>query len=278
MNPSIPSSSAAAIYRRVSTDHQDGSLALQEKRVNDYATYKQLTTTEGLTFSDPDTSGRTPIMDRDGGRALLNRLKLGDVKHLLVAKLDRLGRNVRDGLKTVEFLKQHGITLHITDFGGEAFTTQGHVGRFFLTMLLAMSEWEVEEIRDRTLKSARDKFDRNELTGNIPFGFDCVYTFADGLEETHSKVLSAKELLGRVAVSKILIANEVEQHVIRLMHQLRHTPSPMRSTTSLKGVAEHLNSRGYRTKLGAAWSTGTVDSVLSSRHTQKVLQTSALAE
>ena len=56
------------------------------------------------------------------------------------------------------------------------------------------------------------------------------------------------------------------------MHQWRQ------SGMSLKAIADELNRHGHPTKLGAAWSTGTVDSVLGSRHTAKILQTSALAE
>jgi DNA invertase Pin-like site-specific DNA recombinase len=66
------------------------------------------------------------MMQRQGGRACLNRLKLGDVQHLVIAKLDRLGRNVRDALSVLEFLQQQNITLHITDFGGETISTQAH--------------------------------------------------------------------------------------------------------------------------------------------------------
>ena len=110
----------AAIYRRVSTDHQDGSLALQEQRVNDYAAFKGLTVSEGLAFSDPDTSGSIAMAERHGGRALMNRLGLGDVKHLIVAKIDRLGRNVRDALGVLEYCEGQGIVLHIADFGGDA--------------------------------------------------------------------------------------------------------------------------------------------------------------
>lgn len=67
----------AAIYRSVSTDHQEGSLELQEKRLTDYAIFKGFILSQGLAFSDPDTSGDTPILDRTGGRALISRLLLG---------------------------------------------------------------------------------------------------------------------------------------------------------------------------------------------------------
>ena len=120
------------LYRRVSTDKQDDSLALQEKRCADYCVFKGLTTHPGLTYEDPDTSGRIPMRDRKGGRALLNRLELGDVKHLVVAKLDRLGRNTRQGLEVLELLKAKGIILHIIDCGGETISTQGHIGQLIL--------------------------------------------------------------------------------------------------------------------------------------------------
>lgn len=270
----------AAVYGRVSTDKQDESLQLQEQRVYDYAQFRRFTIGEGLIFLDPDTSGRTPIMERLGGRALMNRLKLGDIRHLVVAKIDRLGRNVRDALGVLEFLKVQGITLHITDFGGESITTQGHMGKMILTIMLAFSEWEVEEIRDRTLKITRAKFERNELVGNIPFGFDCVYTFVGPVgtyEETHSIVLSAEDLAGREVTSKILVNNPREQSVIFLIDKLRWGPREHRAPNptvraSLKKVADELNRLGYQTKQGKPWSCGSVDSVLNSRHSERVLK------
>ena len=138
----MPNLGLAALYRRVSTDHQDGSLQVQEKRVLDYCAFKGLTTHASLMFSDPDTSGRIPMHERDGGRCLLNRLRAGDVRHLVVAKLDRLGRNVRDALGVLETLRDQRIILHITDFGGETISTQGHMGKLILTVLLAVAEWD----------------------------------------------------------------------------------------------------------------------------------------
>jgi len=270
LQPEIKPANLAALYRRVSTDHQDGSLELQEKRVLDYCAFGQLAVCEGLTYSDPDTSGRTPMMDRLGGRACLNRLKLGDVRHLVIAKLDRLGRNVRDALSVLDFLKEHNVTLHITDFGGETITTQGHMGRMILTVMLTIAEWEVEEIRDRTIKRMRAQFAKGELTGNVPFGWDCLYVFASDIPSLISPhALSAGELGDRKPLSKTLVDNPGEQNTIRLMVSLRT------SGLALNKVAEHLNQLGLLTKLGRPWQTGTVDSVLNSRHTAKLLQTPA---
>ena len=60
----------ADIYRRVSTNKQDNSLELQERRTLDYAQMKGLVVEDACIFSDPDTNGSIPIRERDGGRLL----------------------------------------------------------------------------------------------------------------------------------------------------------------------------------------------------------------
>jgi len=265
MNPEL-----AAIYRRVSTDKQDDSLELQEKRTLDYAVFKPLGTDDSLIFSDPDTSGSIPMMERAGGRLLMHRLKLGDIRHLIVAKLDRLGRNVRDGISTLEFCNKHGITLHIVDLGGETITTQGHIGRLILTIMLAVAEWEREEIRDRTIKQMRSLFDRRHLTGNVPYGWDCTYHFADGTQLLKSQSIPAAELAGLEQLhgkaAKCLVDNLKEQSVILWM------ADAARTGCKREHIANDLNQRGLKTKLGRKWQIGHVTSVLNNRHTRRLLQ------
>lgn len=281
MNHTSSTADAAAVYRRVSTDHQDGSLALQEKRVNEYALFKHLDLREGYTFSDPDTSGRIPIVEREGGRALINRLKHGDLKHLVVAKLDRIGRNAKDALGFLEFLTAQGVTLHITDLGGETISTQGHMGKFILGILLCVAEWEASEIRDRTTKIMRGKFDRHELTGNVPFGWWAEYIFPDAHSHCSPTALNPSQIeaLGHgEPMHKKLTDHEEEQEMIRQLWTWRQQPDGERLDTSYTKVAEYANAKGWRTKQDKPWTCGNVSSVLNNRHTQRLLQTSAPAE
>lgn len=280
-------SELAAVYRRVSTDKQDDSLTLQEERVTAYADFYRAPVTgcrleirDGLTFSDPDTSGRIPIMDRSGGRALMNRLRLGDVKHVIVAKLDRIGRNTRDALGVLEFLKENNIVLHITDFGGETISTQGHMGKLILTMLLAVAEWEAGEIRDRTTKIMRGKFDKNELTGNVPYGYNCRYTFKDGASSDCKSALSAHFLADLEqehgeCIAKPLVDNSYEQEIIRQLDSWRRQPDGANVVTSYTKVAALANANGWVTKQGRPWTCGAVSSVLNNRHSQRLLQAPA---
>ena len=264
MNPEL-----AAIYRRVSTDKQDDSLELQERRTVDYARMKSLTVDDLCVFSDPDTSGGIPIADRDGGRLLINRLRLGDIKHLIVSKLDRLGRNLRDGIEFLDLCKNNGIVVHIVDLGGDSISTQGHMGRMILNMLLNVAEWERAEICDRTTKQMRSLFDQHRLTGNIPYGWDCAYQFADGTQLLKSQSIPAAELVSleqlRGKAVKKLVDNLEEQSVIFWMADAARTGSKR------EHIANDLNKRGLKTKLGRNWQIGHVTSVLNNRHTRRLL-------
>jgi len=162
----------AVLYGRVSTDQQTTST--QEARCKEYLIYKHLPL--DAEFYDEDVSGSIAIWDRPNGRKLRERLKAGGVKHLVVAKLDRLGRKATDLLKTVEMLDEMKIVLHIVDLGGDSLSTQGAAGRLMLTVLAGMAEYERELIRDRITKHLDAKRDRDELCGTEPFGFTAVAT------------------------------------------------------------------------------------------------------
>jgi DNA invertase Pin-like site-specific DNA recombinase len=66
----------------------------------------------------------------------------GDIKHLVVAKLDRLGRSAIDLLNTVKLLDSLKVILHIVDLGGDSLSTQGASGRLIFTVLAGMAEYE----------------------------------------------------------------------------------------------------------------------------------------
>jgi DNA invertase Pin-like site-specific DNA recombinase len=258
-----PTLHLAAIYRRVSTDHQDNSLAVQEALNDEYCRRLQLpTVTEP--YEDEDVSGSIPFVERSGGQALITRLRHGDVRHLITAKQDRLGRDTLDTIGTIRQIWEMGITPHFTTEGGAFPRTPQN--ELLFEIKASVAQYERNLIRERTKAVLRHKFERGELTGNVPFGFDCVYTFEDGSTLTSSRALSAKELAAQGQVfGKQLIRNSAEQAVIRDIFNFRT------SGWSLKRIADRLNACGFPTKLGGSWQCGTVDSILRSRHAHKAL-------
>src|SRR5690242_18613037 len=83
----------SALYGRVSTDRQDGSLETQVSTARQYASKHQLRIPDELIFLDEDASGSLPLLDREMGKLMMKTLELWRprVRHLIVAKLDRLG-------------------------------------------------------------------------------------------------------------------------------------------------------------------------------------------
>jgi len=95
--------------------------------------------------------------DRPGLTACLKALREGDV--LVVWKLDRLGRDLRHLVNTVQDLCDRGIGLRVlTGQGAQLDTTTTASGRLVFGTFAALAEFERELIRERTmagLKAAR---------------------------------------------------------------------------------------------------------------------------
>lgn len=255
----------AILYRRVSTDHQDNSLELQEHINAEYCQRLGLQVLEQA-YEDDDTSGSVWFNDRTGGSALLTRLQFGDIQHLITAKQDRLGRDTLDTIATIRKIWELGITPHFPAEGGAFPRTPQN--ELLFEIKASVAQYERNLIRERTQSVLRRKFDQGQLTGNVPFGFDCIYTFANG-ETIHSaRALPASQLPGKPTL-KQLVANPHEQATIRRMKAWRD------AGWKLEQIAAELNGEGTYTKLDCRWQAGNVASVLQSRHTAKVLQTPA---
>ena len=87
----------------------------------------------------------TKVFERPVLNNLINKLEKGDI--LVATKLDRIARNTVEGIKIIEQLFAKGVSVHILNIGLLENTT---MGRFFLTVLLAVAEMERNTIMERT--------------------------------------------------------------------------------------------------------------------------------
>lgn len=71
---------------------------------------------EGKCFLDV-CSGTIPFFERKESNEMLHYVRTNGIKDIYVAHIDRLGRNVRDVLNTIEALNKEGINLHIEELG-----------------------------------------------------------------------------------------------------------------------------------------------------------------
>jgi len=214
-------------YIRVSTDGQDASglgLADQVEKIKAYCALYDLDLVE---IHKDAASGKNMV--RTGLQDALLALRKGEAKGLVVAKLDRLTRSVRDMGSLLDEYFRESFDMFVV---AEQIDTRTASGRFVLNLLTSVAEWERETIGERTRAALSVKKTKGEkLGGKVPFGFDVT---EDGL----------------------LVENTREQATLAKISSLRA------KGYSLRQVADTLNAEGTFTKTGKPWSFGTVANVL----------------
>jgi len=157
-------------YCRVSTDRQANegeSLGVQERQLLGYATMQGMKLDR--VFVERGVSGSIPLAERPQGAALLEALQSGDV--VVSPKLDRVFRSALDALQQTEALREHGVSLHFLDLGGDI--AGNGLSRLFMTIAAAFAELERDRIQERISQVKRDQRARGRFLGGTrpPFGF-----------------------------------------------------------------------------------------------------------
>jgi len=101
--------------------------------------------------------------DRPGLREALAATRSGDT--LVVTKLDRLARSIRDARDIVDELTTHGVRLQI---GGTVHDPNDPVGRLLLNVLAMVAEFEADLIRARTREGMAIAKAKGKLKGRKP--------------------------------------------------------------------------------------------------------------
>lgn len=128
---------AIIAYTRVSTDNQ----SVEAQR---HAIAQRYNVTKW--FTDEATSGATKALKRSGFAALYGFAREGDT--VVVAAIDRLGRDTIDVLETVEALKSNGVTVVSLR---EGFDLSTPIGEAMLTILAAIGKLERSNIKARQM-------------------------------------------------------------------------------------------------------------------------------
>lgn len=219
------------IYYRVSTDKQGLSglgLEAQRQQVQDYLKSK------------PDAEVLSEYVEVDSGKKVDREKLIKAVEHakkakavLLVAKLDRVARNVKLFL---ELLDQ--VQIEFTDLPSLGNGTSD--SRLVLTQLSAIAEWEAAKISERTKAALAAKKARGEPMGVM------------GKENIKATIGKRKEHADNFAknLAKMLFGLEKELE-------------------SQRKMVEYLNQHGVKSPTGKAWGLSSLQNVL---HRAKRLQ------
>lgn len=210
MNPVI-------VYTRVSSEeqHKEGvSLAAQRAKAERYAAFKGLPGFDLIEEPQPVSATR-PLHKRTGGSDLMERIDRGAVTDILVTKLDRMFRDLKDCVTTLADFEERGIVLHLMDEGGVVDTSTPD-GWLQVMIKALFAEYEARQIRFRTRTALQHKKEIGEAYGHAPYGYDVV----DGK----------------------LVVNDAEQRVIVFIKSYRYEGH------TLQWIADQLNADGRLTK------------------------------
>ena len=161
-------SNKAVGYIRVSTTEQASegvSLLAQENKIKMYCELNELDLID--IKEDAGISGRY-IKKRPGIQTVLRMIEKGEAHHLVIFKLDRMCRNLKEACGISDLLLEKGASLHSVS---EKIDTGCATGIFFFHILSAMAQWERGIISERTLTSLNLKRKLNQKIGRFfPFG------------------------------------------------------------------------------------------------------------
>jgi len=220
-------------YVRVSTEQQAGegvSLDAQRVKLQAYAVAMDLELV--AVFEDAGLSAKS--LERRGLKRALAMLEDGEATGLLVVKLDRLTRSVRDLGELVDrYFASRFSLLSVSD----SIDTRTASGRLVLHVLGAVSQWEREATAERT----RDALAQLRADG--------VRLGAEAYGWRRSEELDAS---GRRSCEDVAPELATVRHIVAL-HQ---------EGLSVRAIADALEREGRLTKRGGRWHPTTIQRIL----------------
>lgn len=213
-----PSRTLTVAYLRVSTDKQADrgvSLDAQRAKVLAYAELYDLELVDVVVDAGLSASN----LERPGLQHALSTLKRGKADALLVVKLDRLTRSVRDLADLVDaYFSKRSALLSVS----EQIDTRSAAGRLVLNVLSSVGQWEREAIGERTSAAMQHLAAQGRFTGGAtaPYG----HALADD--------------------GKTLVRVDAEQAVMSKARELRA------AGLSLRAIGATLDERGHRARSG----------------------------
>jgi len=221
-----------AIYCRVSTEeqaHEGFSIRAQEQKLKDFANVKDWSIYNF--YIDEGISGKN-LTERPAATGMIEDIKAGHVKNVLVFKLDRLTRSVADLVYLIDLFKECDCAFNSLM---ESIDTSTASGRMFIKIIGIFAEFERENIAERVRfgkeRKAREGFSTASYTNS--YGYD---------RENGERIQTIKE---------------AEAQTVRMIFDMF-----VGQGMAMSGIARRLNMQKIPSKKGSLWTSASVKTVL----------------
>jgi DNA invertase Pin-like site-specific DNA recombinase len=177
-------------------------------------------------YTDAGISGKSTL-NREGLQNALDSVKKDNA--LVVYSLSRLARSTKDTIQISETLNAKGVDLVSLS---EKIDTTTAAGKMVFRMLAVLSEFERDQVSERTTAALQHKKAKGERTGSIPYGF-------------------------KLAMDKIkLLKDKAEQALIAVCKELKE------QGLSLRKIAAKLLEQGFKNRVGNDFNAQTIKNIL----------------
>ena len=199
------------LYPRVSTEDQfrnGHSLDEQKERMLKLCDYKNYEVYK--VYEDAGISAKN--MNRPAFQEMIQDIKDGKINKIIVYKLDRLTRSIKDLEEICTFLEENNCSLESMC---EDINTSTANGKFFIRMLTILAQLEIERTSERTKFGMVGAVKKGHFVGRPPIGYD--------------------------KVDKKLVINDIESEVIRRIFDLYIKGIAANAITKLLNEEKALN-------------------------------------
>ncbi len=211
-----PDPTQAVAYIRCSTSRQDLSPELQRAAIEQWADREGVTVVAW--HEDLAVSGGTEIDKRPGLLAAIESLQTESASILVVAKRDRLARDVLTNAMVERLCERAGAVLASADGTGNGDSPEAQLMR---NMVAAFAQYERALIRSRTKAALAVKKARGERVGGVPYGYR--------------------------SEGGVLVEDEAEQVLVTRARELRE------EGLSLRAIGRALFREGHAPRTGKQW-------------------------
>ena len=129
-------------------------------------------------YKDKGYSGKN--IERPDFQRLLQDIRLGLIKRVIVYKLDRISRSIVDFAKLMELFKQYDVEFVSCT---EKFDTSTPMGRAMLNICIVFAQLERESIQMRVQDAFYSRCTKGYyMRGRTPYGFDTEPIVMDGIK------------------------------------------------------------------------------------------------
>jgi len=220
-----------ALYARQSIEKQDSISVESQLEYCRYETHGEAC----IEYTDKGFSGKDT--NRPGFEKMMNDIRTGKIKRVIVYKLDRISRSILDFANMMEIFQKYQVEFVSST---EKFDTSTPIGRAMLNICIVFAQLERETIQKRVTDAYYARCKRGfYMGGRIPYGYRLTNTVIDNVRTSMYEE----------------IPEESEQ--LKLIYSMYAD-----TDNSLGDIVRHLNEHQIKNLRGANWSTARISEML----------------